>query len=141
MKALKAIGQVLAAIIYTNLYTGLLYLITVTPVAWILTLKPIVMILLIILLGGIIQGIIIGAQTLIMIPYVWIVKKNIVALAISIGFMLFNIIRSGVRLWQCNVGNGMWATIILVVISILLLESLVVSVVSVIGAYSEDERK
>lgn len=139
MKAIKSIGQVLAAIIYTNLYTGLLYLITVTPVAWILTLKPIVMILLIILLGGIIQGIIIGAQTLIMVPYVWIVKKNIVALAISIGFMLFNLVRSGVRLWQCNMGQGTWATIILIVISILILEALIGSVVCVIGVYSEDE--
>jgi len=138
MKALKAIGQVLAAILYTNLYTGLLYLIIVMPVTWILTLRPLIIVILVIFLGGIIQSIIIGAQTLIFVPYVWIVKRNVIALLVSIGFMLFNLVRSAVRLWQCNLGQGTWITILLVVFSLMILEALIISVVGVYKAYSDD---
>ena len=88
MRALKSIGQVLAAVVYTCLFTGLLYLILVLPLGWIISLETKTMILALIFLGGIIQALIVGAQVLLMIPYAWIVKKNIVALVISVGLMI-----------------------------------------------------
>lgn len=96
MKALKSIGQVLAAVIYTCIFTGLLYMILVLPLAWLLTLKPVVLILVLVILGGFLQFVVFGLQTLLMVPYAWIVKNNVVALVISVGLMIFNLIRNDV---------------------------------------------
>ncbi len=68
MKTLKSIGQILAAIVYTCIFTGLLYIILVLPLAWLLTLNTKVMILLLIILGGLLQALIFGAQVLLMMP-------------------------------------------------------------------------
>lgn len=139
MKALNSIGQVLAAVAYTCLYTGLIYLITVFPVAWLLSLNTKVMILVLILLGGVIQGLIIGLQTLLLMPYMWIVKKNIVALIISIGLILFNLVRSDILLWQSVSGQGRTAIVVGVIITLLLLEALWASIYGVIMAYAHGE--
>lgn len=139
MKALKSIGQVLAAIVYTCIFTGLLYMITVLPLAWLLTLKTAVMILVLIILGGLIQFVVIGAQTLLLMPYMWIVKNNIVSLVISIGLMSFNLIRSDVIVWQGVSGHGRSAVVIAVIITILIAEALIGSVFSVISLYSESK--
>lgn len=139
MKELKVIGQVLAAIAYTCIFTGLLYMILVLPLAWLLTLRPVVLILVLFLLGGFLQFVIFGLQTLLMMPYAWIVKNNVVALVISVGLMLFNLIRSDVRVWQSLLGQGSSAIVIAVIITILIAEALIMSVYGVIGMYSESK--
>lgn len=139
MKALKAIGQVLAAVIYTCIFTGLLYMILVLPLAWLLTLKPVVLILVLVMLGGLLQFVIFGLQTLLMLPYAWIVKNNVVALVISVGLMIFNLIRNDVAVWQSMLGQGRSAVVIAVIITILNVEALIMSVVGVISTYSESK--
>lgn len=139
MKELKVIGQVLAAIVYTCIFTGLLYMILVLPLAWLLTLRPVVLILVLFLLGGFIQFVIFGLQTLLMVPYAWIVKNNVVALVISVGLMVFNLIRNDVAVWQSMLGQGRSAIVIAVIITILIAEALIMSVVGVISTYSESK--
>ena len=142
MKPLKQIGQVLAAIVYTCIFTGLLYLTLVLPIGWLLSLNTKMMILAVIVLGGIIQGIIFGLQVVLMMPYMWIVKKNIVALVISIGLILFNLIANDVQVWRTATADGGRTGIVLaIIISVLILEALVTSIYGVVEAYmqSKDE--
>lgn len=139
MKALKSIGQVLAAIVYTCIFTGLLYLVLVLPLAWLLSLNTKVMILLLILLGGVLQFLIFGAQVLLMMPYGWIVKNNVVALVTSIGLMLFNLIRSDVMVWQSMSEHGTSAIVVAVIITILIIEALFMSITGIISVYSESK--
>lgn len=139
MKELKVVGQVFAAIVYTCIFTGLLYMITVLPLAWFLTLHPVVLILVLVILGGFLQFVIFGLQTLLMMPYAWIVKNNVVALVISVGLILFNIIRNDVAVWKSLLGQGKSAIVIAVIITFLLAEALFMSAFGVIGMYSEKE--
>ena len=135
MKALKAIGQVLAAVLYTCVFTGLLYLVLVMPLAWVLTLKPFWMVVVILLLGGILQGLIIMAQTFLMMPYVWIVKGNVVALVISIGLLLFNLGRSDVLVWQSSTGHGFWPIVFAVIATVLIVEAIAGTIPNLLKAY------
>ena len=139
MKELKVIGQVLAAIVYTCIFTGLLYMILVLPLAWLLTLKPVILILVLVILGGFLQFVIFGLQTLLMMPYTWIVKNNVVALVISVSLMIFNLIRNDVAVWQSLSGQGKSAVVIAVIITILIAEALIFSVFSVISLYSDSK--
>lgn len=139
MKALKSIGQVLAAIVYTCIFTGLLYLVLVLPLAWLLSLNTKVMILLLILLGGVLQFLIFGAQVLLMMPYGWIVKNNVVALVASIGLMLFNLIRSDVMVWQSMSGHGTSAMVVAIIITVFIIEALFMSITGIISVYSESK--
>lgn len=138
MKELKIIGQFFAAIAYTCLFTGLMYLILVLPLGWFLSLSTKTMIIVGIFLGGIIEGIIIGLQFLLMSPYVWIVKKNIVALIISIGLILFNLIYNGVNVWKTAVSYGTEGVIVAIIISILIIQTLFMTIPVIIGFYTED---
>lgn len=141
MKALKSTGQVLAAIVYTCIYTGLLYMILVLPLTWLLTLKTAVMILTLVILGGIIQFVIIGAHTLLLMPYMWIVKNNVVALVISICLMLFNLIRSDVTVWKSVLGHGSSAVVVAVIITVFIVEALISSIISVLSLYSDSKER
>ena len=114
-------------------------MILVLPLAWLLTLKPVVLILVLVMLGGLLQFVIFGLQTLLMLPYAWIVKHNVVALVISVGLMIFNLIRNDVAVWQSMLGQGRSAIVIAVIITILIVEALIMSVVGVISTYSESK--
>lgn len=114
---LKYILQVVSAILYTNIFTALIYLITVIPYGWFLTLKGWVMFLIILLGGGILFGIISLAKTFALLPYGWIVKKNVVALVATVGFLLFNFSRSLFLLWKTNAGHGILPTVFALIIT------------------------
>lgn len=58
MKAIKFIGQVLASLVYTPLYTGIMYVAIVLPAAWILSLSFWKMVVAFIVFGGFIEGLI-----------------------------------------------------------------------------------
>ncbi len=139
MKALKSIGQVLAAIVYTCIFTGLLYLVLVLPLAWLLSLNTKVMILLLILLGGVLQFLIFGAQVLLMMPYGWIVKNNIVALVMSVGLMLFNLVHSDIMVWKSMSGHGTSGVVVAVIITVLIIEALFMAITGVVSVYSESD--
>lgn len=138
MKAFKSIGQVLAAIVYACVYTGLLYLILVLPIALYLSLSTKMMVLVAILAGGIIEGILIGAQVLIMMPYAWIVRNNMVALIVSICLVLFNLIRSDVMVWQSVQGHGTSGIVIAVIITLLILQAIITTIIGLVSAHSEN---
>lgn len=138
MKTLKPIGQVLAAFVYTCLYTGLLYLILVLPIALYLSLSTKMMVLVAILAGGIIEGILIGAQVLIMMPYAWIVRNNMVALIVSICLVLFNLIRSDVMVWQSVQGHGTSGIVIAVIITLLILQAIITTIIGLVSVHSEN---
>lgn len=135
---LKEIGQVLAAIAYTCLFTGLIYLITVLPVAWLLSLNTKTMFLVLFLIGGVLQGVIFGLQVLLMMPFYWIVKNNIVALVICIGLIVFNLTANDIRLWQSVSGQGTAAIVAGVIITGLIVEVLFYSIYGVITAYRNE---
>ena len=137
MKALKSIGQVLSAVVYTCLFTGLLYLILVLPFGWLISLKTKTMILALIFLGGIIQALIVGAQVLLMMPYAWIVKNNIVALVISVGLMIFNLTFNDIQVWRNSLDHGTTGIIIAVIITLMIVEALIFSIIGIISSYTE----
>lgn len=140
MKPLKQIGQVLAAIVYTCIFTGLLYLTLVLPIGWLLSLNTKMMILAVIVLGGIIQGIVFGLQVVLMMPYMWIVKNNVVALVISIGLILANLIANDVQIWKVTAADGGKTGIVLaIIITILILEALITSISGVVGTYMQSK--
>jgi hypothetical protein len=64
MKAIKYLSQILAALIYTPLYTGIMYFVIVFPVLWIVHLSTWKMIVAFIFLGAILEGIISILQVL-----------------------------------------------------------------------------
>lgn len=139
MKVLKVIGQILAAIVYTCIFTGLLYMVLVLPLVWVLTLKPFWIVVVIILLGGILQGIIIMAHTFLLMPYMWIVKENVVALIISIALILFNLGRSDVLIWQASTGHGLWMIIFAIIATGLILEAVFATIPFLVNAYAGEK--
>ena len=137
MKAVKYIGQIIAAILYTCLFTGIMYLIIVLPLGWILSLSTWLMILLFIFLGGLIQAIQTTLVSYASIPYIWIVKKNIVSLSLSILLIVFNMFRSCVMLWNDLSKQGVIAIVFAIVVTIIIILFIVGSVSGIIGYYNE----
>lgn len=139
MKALKFLGQILSAIVYTCLFTGVMYLVLIYPLAWILSLPPFWTIAVFLILGGLIEGLQITLQTFATLPYKWIVNKNIVSLVISIILILFIMIRSDVILWKDLSSQGTIAIIFAVIATILIIQFVVGAISCIVGLYSEFE--
>lgn len=133
MKTLKAIGQVLSSLVYTYVYTWLMYLILIFPLTWILSLNTKIMILVLILFGGIIQALIMLAQTFVMLPYAWIVKNNKAALYLSIALILILFIRWDVNIWQNMLGLGTSAIVVAVIATVFIIEAIIMSIVGLVG--------
>ena len=138
MKELKVIGQFFAAIVYTCLFTGIMYMLLVLPLSWFMTLKIKTMILVGIFFGGIIEYVIIGLQALLMIPYAWIIKNNIVALVISIGLILFNLIYNDVTVWRTTTSYGTEGIVVAVIITLLIAQTILTSIPAIMSLYKED---
>ena len=138
MRTLKQIGQVLAEIIYTCLYTGLLYIILVLPLGWLMTLSTKWMIMVLLLVGGVAEGLIISANALLMIPYGWLVKQNMVAYIISIVLVLVNLTFNDVVLWKNMLAIGGKAPIVFaVIITLLFIQAIVFTLIGITTCYSE----
>lgn len=138
MKAIKVIGQILASLVYTPLYTGIIYTVTVLSTTWIITLSFWSMILAFFVEGGIIVGFISLLQAIGFIPFVWIVKKNPISLAISVGLCVIFPVANIVSLWRTLLGQGVWGIIMAVVLSLMLLQFIFASVGGVLTAYREN---
>jgi hypothetical protein len=113
-------------------------MIMVFPLAWFLSLNTKTMIIVGIFLGGIIETILFGLQFLLMMPYAWIVKKNIVALIVSIGLLLFFLIRSDVLVWKTTAHCGTEGVVVAIIITLMILQALGMTIYALVGMYSED---
>lgn len=132
MKELKIVGQVIAAIAYTCLFTGLMYMLFMLPLSWLLTLKPVILILVLVIFGGLMQFVFFGLQTILLMPYSWIVKDNKVSFWISVALIIFNLIRSDVMVWKSLLGNGVSAVAIALIITALIIEIIIFSIIGIL---------
>ena len=80
---MKTLEQVLSALIYTPLYTGVVYLAIVLPISLLSTLSFWKMVIAYMVFCGLIYGIIALVQSFGLMPFSWIVKGNKVALCAS----------------------------------------------------------
>lgn len=139
MNILKFIGQVLAAIIYTCIFTGIMYYVIVLPLAFVLTLPWWGILLFILIGGGIIEGIISLLCGLGLFPYAWIVKKNVVATVVSTFLILSNVGINIYRVWSVISGNGVLAVIFGIMVTVMLLQFIYASLTSIWGLYNVDK--
>ncbi len=133
---MKYIGQLLAAIVYTSLFTGIMYLIITVPLAFIISLPWWGILLFIIIGGGILEGLIQMLGTLGLIPYTWICDNNMLATWISILLVLFNVGMNIYRLWASIVGQGVWAIVFGIIASVLLLQLIYIAIVGIMMAHN-----
>lgn len=135
---MKYIGQIIAAVIYTCLFTGVMYYAITIPVAFILALPWWGILLFILIGGGIIEGIIQMLCGFGAVPYAWITKQNNIATAISVLLVLFNVGVNLYRLWATLVGQGTWAIIFGVVATALLLQFVIMAIMGIMTARNMD---
>lgn len=130
---MKYLGQVLSALVYTPIYTGIMYFAIVFPVSWVLSLSFWKMIIAFLVLGGIIEGLIVGLQTLGLFPFAWIVKNNKVAFGISTGLCVIFPILNIIAIWREFIGYGAVGIIASIIITLMLLQFIYGSVISLYG--------
>ena len=136
MKVLKYIGQILAAIIYTCIFTGIMYLIITIPLAFIISLPWWGILLFVVIGGGLLEGIIQMLGTFGIAPYLWIVNGNSGAAVISVLLVLFNVGSNIYRLWVSIAGQGNWAIVFGIVATGLLLQFVYIAIVGIVMARS-----
>lgn len=141
MSALKFLGQILASVVYTSIFTGIMYLVIVFPLAYIISLPWWGILLVMMFFGGLIQGLIHILAGSGMLPYMWIVNKNIVATIISVVLILINVGSNMIRVWSAIGGGGTWAFIFGLAVSVLLIEFIVMSIFGITAIYSESKTK
>lgn len=137
MNTLKYVGQVLSSIIYTPIYTGVMYLLIVFPFMWIVTLSFWKMVIAVIVLGGIIEGVVMLLQTLGILPYSWIVKNNRVALFISIALCVLLSLYNVYALWKALIGFGAFGIISAIILSLMILQFVFGSITGMLSFYDE----
>ena len=140
MKVLKGIGQILASLVYTPLYTGIMYLVIVLPTIWIITLSFWKMLLAIVVLGGIIEALITLLQALGLLPYSWITKNNKVAYVTSIILCVVLPLYNIFKLWSIMLEYGTLGIIVAIILSGLLLQFVFVSLFGIYGIKNEKEK-
>ena len=141
MKVLKGIGQILASLVYTPLYTGIMYLVIVLPTMWIISLSTWKMIIAFILLGGIIEGVIAILQVLGLMPFAWIVKNNRISFGISVSLCILFPIFNVVMLWRILLGYGGWGIFAALLLTGLFLQFVYGSVLGIVGIKEETEER
>ena len=138
MKALKYIGQILSALIYSPIYTGIMYYVIVIPFVWVVSLPFWKMILAFLFLGSIVEGIILVMQSFGAYPFSWIVKDNKVSLCISvllcILFPLWNIY----TLWKILLEHGTMGIVTAIILSGLLLQFVFGTVLALVEFSEKD---
>lgn len=139
MKILKYLAQSLAALIYTSLYTGIMYLVIVLPFVRIVTLSKWKMIIAILVFGGIIEGIVISLQALGIMPFKWIVKTNRLALGISMMLCVLLPLYNIYNLWQICVGYSTWGVVTAIILSGMMLQFVIGSLTGILSCYKETE--
>lgn len=136
MSSMKYILQILASLGYTAIVSTIIYFVTVVPTLYIFTLSWWKFLLLVFFLGWIIWAIMYYTSAFVMIPYVWICKKNIVATGLSIILLLTSFIKYAYFLFTFDEGQGaIWYYSACVVISLELLSIFTTFTGAVIQCY------
>lgn len=138
MKAVRYLGQVLAALVYTPLYTGVMYMAILLPFSWVMSLSFWTMIVAFIVLGGLIEGLIAFLQMVGLMPFAWIVKRNKAALWISTGLCVIFPILNIISLWRMFLGHGTVGIVAAVILSIMFIQFVCGSVLSLCGLKSNE---
>lgn len=138
MSVLKYLLQIVVALLYTGIYASIAFLITVIPVAWIMSLSWWQFLLVVSIAGGIIEAIISGLNVLIMIPFVWVVNKNVVSLILCILSFIYNAIYFIIDCWKIE-HEGVWSFICLLIISAFILRIFYFASIGCLSAYSESK--
>ena len=140
MRVLEYIAQIVIALLYTAIFATAAYAITVIPLAFILSLSGWQIVLVLIIAGGLIEAIVTGLQFIIMLPFLWIVKRNIVALILCILSFIYNAISYIVNIWQIE-HEGAWHFVCLLLVSAFILQIFCMATFSAIGFYSDSKEE
>lgn len=140
MRVLEYIAQIVVALLYTAIFATAAYAITVIPLAFILSLSGWQIVLVLLIAGGLIEAIVTGLQFIIMLPFLWIVKRNIVALILCILSFIYNAISYIVNIWQIE-HDGAWHFVCLLLVSVFILQIFGMATFSAIGFYSESKEE
>ena len=135
MKAINYVGQILSALIYTSIFTGVMYLVVVLPIGLVLSLPWWGILLYLFIGGGIIESIISLLCGIGMYPYVWIAKKNVIATIISIILVFINVIANIINVWGAIRGNGTWAIVFGIIVTVMLLHFIYAASFGIWGLY------
>lgn len=137
---MKKIGQTIAALVYSILCTGLIYIITVFSATLILSLPTWAIILVLLLCLGALEVVLQFIHMTLLFPYHWIVKKNKVALCLSILTFVLCMGKNIYMLWTQTEGESYTMVILMsIIITIYLLRFLVSSVVLIGTMYDNTE--
>lgn len=137
---MKKIGQTIAALVYSIWCTGLIYIVTVFSVTLILSLPTWAIILVLLLCLGVLEAVLQFFLLTLLSPYLWIVKKNKVALCLSILTFVLCMGKNIYMLWTQTEGESYTMVIVVsIIITIYLLRFLVSSVVSISTMYTYTE--
>ena len=120
MKVVNYILQIIAALLYSGIFSWLVVIAIAVPTGYILSLPWWAIILVFFVFGGIwdlIDGVINLLIGLITLPYAWIVKNNTVSLVISILTILIYFTSDIIKMWK-NLADGTWNTIVLIIITL-----------------------
>lgn len=136
---MKYLLQILSALLYPLLYTGLMYLVILIPLTWILSLSIGWMIVAYVVFGGLIEGAIVLMNSFGLAPFIWINKKNKVSTFISIALCVLFSVWNVISVWGIYSDHGARGVIAAIVFTLLMLQFAVISVVSMIGFVSKEE--
>lgn len=133
MKTLKYIGQLLAALVYTPIYTFILYALIVFPIIWFASMSLKWIIIAVIFFGGVIEGLIFLMKFIGFIPFAWIFKDNKCAVWISAAIMVILTVICLYSVWSVLSQDGDRGIIAAGGITLLTLQSVILSVLTMFG--------
>lgn len=136
---MKYLLQILSALLYPPLYTGLMYFAILIPLTWILSLSVGWMVVAYVVLGGLIEGAIMLMNTIGLAPFHWINNKNKVSTCISIGLCVLFPIWNLITVWGLYPEYGTRGVVASVVFTLLMLQFVVVSVLSMVSFASKED--
>lgn len=134
---MKYLGQILAAMLYTPLYTGVMYVAILLPFSWVMSLSFWKMIIAIVVLGGLIEGLITFLQMVGLMPFAWIVKKNKVSFWLSVGLCVIFPILNVISLWRVFLQHETIGIITAIILTIMFLQFVYGSILSLCGLNSD----
>lgn len=133
---IKYIGQIIGGFLYSIIYTGIIYTITVFPLAYILLLPTWAIIVTALLCGGILFGIYSFFTSIGLVPFAWIIRNNKVAYGLSITTVIVYMLRNIYTLWSEMEGPATYVFIIEIIATIILIWFVCISVMGIIHLYN-----
>ncbi len=138
MNALKYLGQIVAALLYTRVCAIIAYAITVLPATWLLSLSWWHFLLTVIIAGGILETIFFVLWNVIMFPFIWIVRRNIVSLILCILSFVYKAFDYIIYIWKFE-HEGSWRFICLLILSSIVLLIFSLAAYSCIAVYADSK--